>query len=85
MLFIGYSLGDINIRYLLYKMHVQWAKSEWVRVRPRWYFFLSSPNPIQEAILENRGIKAIVSQKDDPAEGLKDFLYGLVKDAFLTS
>jgi hypothetical protein len=82
MLFIGYSLGDINIRYLIYKMNVQWAKSKWVRVRPRWYFFLSSPNPIQEAILESRGITTIVSQNDDPGEGLKEFLEGLIKSTF---
>lgn len=82
MLFIGYSLGDINIKYLLHKIHTQWEKSAWARVRPRSYVFLSRPNPIQEAILKDRGITAFVSQQDDPGEGLRIFLEELVKRAF---
>ncbi len=42
MLFIGYSLEDINIRYLLYKIHTQWEKSAWAKVRPRSYVFLAN-------------------------------------------
>lgn len=82
MLFIGYSLGDINIRYLLYKIHTQWEKSAWARVRPRSYVFLTRPNPIQESILKDRGITPFVSQQDNPGEGLKTFLEDLVRRAF---
>lgn len=32
ILFIGYSLTDINIRYLLYKLHIQWAESDWAEI-----------------------------------------------------
>jgi hypothetical protein len=85
MLFIGYSLEDINIRYLLYKIHTQWEKSAWARVRPRSYVFLSRPNPVQEAILKDRGITAFVSQQDNPGEGLRNFLEELVSRAFSTA
>lgn len=82
ILFIGYSLTDINIRYLLYKIHVQWESSHWSRVRPRSYVFLSRPNPVQEEILNERGITPFVSSKDDPGEGLKEFLEQLIRRAF---
>jgi len=82
MLFIGYNLGDINIRYLLYKIHMQWEKSTWTKVRPRSYVFLSRPNPVQETILKDRGIITFVSQQDNPGEGLKIFLEELVKLSF---
>lgn len=80
ILFIGYSLSDINIRYLLYKIHIQWAESEWADLRPRSYIFLARWNPAQELVLQDRGIHSFVSKKDDPGEGLRDFLEELVRE-----
>jgi hypothetical protein len=74
ILFIGYSLSDINIRYLLYKLHKIWRDSAYASARPKSYIFLSKPNPVQEAILRNRGIEPIVSAHDDAKQGLIDFL-----------
>jgi hypothetical protein len=82
ILFVGYSLSDINIRYLLYKLHRLWADSVFVAARPKSYIFLGRPNPVQEAILEQRGITPIVSDIDDEAVGLTTFLEKLVQDAF---
>lgn len=82
ILFLGYSLSDINLRYLLYKMNKLWGQSGYKRYRPESYIFLSKPNPIQELILEERKVKSIVSIKDNPEEGLKSFLERLVKGAF---
>jgi hypothetical protein len=79
ILFIGYSLSDINIRYLLYKIHIQWAESDWADLRPRSYIFLARPNPVQECVLQHRGIHSFVSEKEDPGEGLRAFLEELVK------
>ena len=81
LLFIGYSLTDINIRYLLYKLQQLWAESAYVRARPSSYIFLSSPNPVQEAVLQGRGIIPIVSAIDDPGAGLLDFLERLRSEA----
>lgn len=85
ILFIGYSLSDINIRYLLYKLHRLWSESEYAAVRPKSYIFLTRPNPIQEAILEQRGITPVVSEVDDEGTGLTMFVETLVRDAFGTS
>jgi hypothetical protein len=82
ILFIGYSLSDINIRYLLYKLHRMWSQSPFASARPRSYIFLGRPNPVQEAILDARGITALVSEEDDFAKGLVSFLEKIVRDAY---
>jgi hypothetical protein len=82
VLFIGYSLSDINIRYMLYKVHMQWETSGWAKARPRSYVFLSSPNHVQEKILRERGISSFTSKEDDPGKGLEAFLEELVSRAF---
>jgi hypothetical protein len=80
ILFIGYSLSDINVRYLLYKLYRMWAESPYEEARPKSFMFLTRPNPVQETILERRGILPIVSEKDDPKAGLEDFLERLVRE-----
>ncbi|OFI06969.1 Non-canonical purine NTP pyrophosphatase [Clostridium acetireducens DSM 10703] len=74
ILFIGYGFNDINIRYLLYKLNKIWTNSSSPYAKPKSYMFLTKPNPVQEEILEARGIIPIVSTSDNPGEGLKDFL-----------
>ena len=81
VLFIGYSLSDINIRYMLYKLHRQWEASSYSDARPKSFIFLARPNPVQERILSSRGIHAIVSDADNPKIGLKDFLQRLLHQA----
>lgn len=81
VLFIGYSLSDINIRYILFKLNRQWLSSPFSGARPKSFIFLSRPNPIQERLLTHRGIDAIVSDHDDPKEGLRDFLHQLSREA----
>jgi hypothetical protein len=78
VLFIGYGLGDINIRLLLYRLHKIWSNSPYASVRPKSYMFLTRPNPIHEAVLSRRGILPVVSASDDPAIGLRTFLEELV-------
>ena len=77
ILFIGYSLSDINIRYMLFKLHNQWKFSKYENLRPKSYIFLIGPNPIKEAILRERGIIPIVYQNENPGEALKIFLTDL--------
>jgi hypothetical protein len=74
VLFIGYSLSDINIRYLIYKLNHIWEKSNKQSQRPKSYMFLGVPNPIQETILESHGIKPIVGEEIDPTVNLENFL-----------
>lgn len=74
ILFIGYSLSDINIRYMLYKLHNQWRNSRYEHVRPKSYIFLSDPNPVKEAILNERGIIPVIYKNEDPGKALAQFL-----------
>ncbi len=78
ILFVGYSLSDINMRLLFYKLHKLWQESPYANARPQSYIFLTRPNPVQEAILKDRSIEPIVSDVDDPKDGLERFLKGLV-------
>lgn len=77
--FIGYSISDVNIRYLLYKLYRLWEDSGHAGARPKSYIFLTRPNPVQEAILRKRGIIPLVSDSDDPAQGLQTLLDDLLK------
>lgn len=77
ILFIGYSLSDINIRYLTYKLEQLWKTS--ASRRPKSYIFMANPNPIQEAILESRNIRPIVSEEADPTKGLNEFIKELLE------
>ena len=74
VLFIGHSLSDINIRFLLYQIDKLWKDSRFATLRPTSYAFLSRPNPVEEEILKERHIQPIVSQIDEPGEGLIQFL-----------
>jgi hypothetical protein len=81
VLFIGYSLSDINLRYMLYKLHKQWERSSFASAKPKSFVFLTRPNPVQEKIWSSRGMSAIVSDCDNPGEGLRSFLQKLRDEA----
>jgi hypothetical protein len=84
LLFIGYSLSDINIRYLLFRLQKQWDMEPKKNLRPKSYIFLGRPNPVQEEVLRNRGIEPIVATGTDPALALSEFLNALKVDAELS-
>lgn len=81
ILFLGYSLSDINLRYLLYKLTILWKSSGYPAARPQSYIVLPRPNAVQEAVLASRGVRAIVQDADDEEKGLETFLEGLLLDA----
>jgi len=74
ILFLGYSLKDINIRYLLYQIYRTWSDSKFSYMRPQSYILLDRPNVVQQKVLEERGITPLVSESDDPKESVKIFL-----------
>jgi SIR2-like domain len=82
ILFLGYSLSDLNMRYLFYKLQKQWQATKFEKIRPKLYIYLTKPNIVQEKILNSRGIEPIVSEVDDPKKGLSDFLSKLLHEAF---
>ena len=73
ILFVGYSLSDLNMRLLLYKLQKAWQASGYERDRPRSYVFMVRPDPIQERVLENWGITALNEDTDNPDDALPTF------------
>lgn len=69
-LFVGYSLSDVGIRYLLYRLDRLWRGSAYEPSRPRAYVYLGAPNPVQARVLESWGIVPLVSETPDIGEGL---------------
>lgn len=82
VLFLGYSLSDINIRYLLHKLQRQWSQSKDGKGRPKSYIFLTRPNIVQEELLRARGVIPIVAELDDPKEATLLFLKELLHEAY---
>ena len=74
VLFIGYSLSDINIRFLFYKLAKLWESNSNSAKQPRSYVFSPRPNDIQKAILEQWGIDMIPSDIDDHKDALEELL-----------
>jgi len=74
VLFIGYGLADVNLRFLFYKLSKLWKKNSLGLAQPKSYIFSPRPNPVQEAILDQWGIDMISSESDDPGKALEEFL-----------
>jgi hypothetical protein len=82
ILFIGYSLSDINIRFLLYKLNKLWEQANNTDAKPKSFMLLMKPNPVQERVLENRGIVTVISQHKEPRKGLTHFLETLYQEVY---
>lgn len=79
LLFVGSSLTDINLRFLLYKLTKAWSPEQHAHARPQSYFFMAKPNAVQERILQSRGIISIAAKTADPTESLEQFLGELLE------
>jgi hypothetical protein len=73
-LFVGYSVSDVSIRYLLYRLHRLWEESAYGKARPRAYVYLGEHNPVQARVLESWGIVPLFSDVADIGEGLRRLL-----------
>jgi SIR2-like domain len=78
ILFVGYSLKDLNLRLLLYKLKRTWDGSAYAKKRPRSFIFLVRPDVVQEEVLESRGVSPIVSDTLNPDEALPEFFERLL-------
>jgi hypothetical protein len=77
VLFIGYSMSDMNIRLLLHNLWRTWQQSGYEKDRPKQFAFMSHANPMQDAILGQWGIVALNGEGDGPEQALTAFLSGL--------
>ncbi len=74
ILFVGYSLSDLNIRFLLHRLWKTWQASGYERDRPRSYVFMMRPNAIEEAVLDQWGIRVITGDPRQAETALETFL-----------
>lgn len=80
ILFIGYSMSDLNIRLLLYRIWRTWRESGYQHDRPPSYVFMTQSNPVQEAVVGQWGITPIVGEDPLPSEALLGFLRDLADE-----
>jgi hypothetical protein len=80
ILFIGYSMSDLNIRLLLHKLWRTWANSGRIKDRPPSFVFAARPDPVRDAVLGQWGITVLSSKERDPEKALVKFLDELAGD-----
>ena len=85
ILFLGYSLHDINTRYLLFRLQELWKNSPDAQQRPVSYIFMTQADPAQEIVLRSRGVEPIVWESDNPGQMTEQFLRELLKEASTTT
>jgi hypothetical protein len=80
LLFVGYSMSDLNIRLLLHKLWRTWAQSGRRQDRPPSFVYVSRPDRVRDAVLEQWGITVLASEERNPEKGLLKFLERLHAD-----
>lgn len=78
VLFIGYSLSDINIRFLFYKFSKLWKTKDKPANKVSAYIFTNKYNPIQQKIFKQWKIKMITPEEYNPNTALIKFLSQLI-------
>jgi hypothetical protein len=81
VLFMGYSLRDTNVRFLLHRLHRMWESSKFENARPRSFILTHRPNPVEEAVLKDWGVDVIVLDEGDPTENASALLERLAQEA----
>ena len=81
ILFIGYSLSDMNIRLLLHRLWQTWRNSGYEKDRPPSFVFMPRPHPVEEAVLSRWGITMVSEEGDTSKKALARFLERLQEAA----
>ena len=81
ILFIGYSMSDLNIRLLLHKLWRTWVDSGRQRDRPPSFVFAARPDRVRDVVLDQWGITPLGSNERKPEKALVSFLAQLADDA----
>lgn len=81
VLFIGYSISDINIRLLFWKLAKAWSGYRAADERPPSYIVWHQDNPVANAVLAQWGIQVIARHDDDPGNALLRFMRELATGA----
>lgn len=79
VLFLGYSLADQNLRYILHKLsQLRGVFDSDVSKFPQSYLFTGRVNHVEERLLRQWGVRVIVPEDLDPASALKTFLRAIL-------
>jgi len=81
ILFIGYSMSDLNIRLLLHKLWRTWVDSGRMKDRPASFVFAARPDPVRDAVLGQWGITVLSNGERNPEKALHRFLGQLLEEA----
>lgn len=79
ILFIGYSVSDLNIRLLLFRLNQLWKEAGDPAGRANSYLFMTRPNPIQQRLWRSRGVVPLVAEQDDAGEATRRLLEDLLE------
>lgn len=71
ILFLGYSMSDINIKLLLYLARKRWKNNDKLM---KAYIFTATPNEIQKEVFRENGIITFSGDEADKEKGTLDFL-----------
>jgi hypothetical protein len=74
VLFVGYSVSDINLRLLLYRLQGIWRASGCEDSRPRSYVFMTKPNQVQERILDSWDVAPLIAANAEETNAVAIFL-----------
>lgn len=80
LLFVGYSLHDMNTRYLLFRLQELWKNSPHADQRPTSYILMTEREEAQEIVLRSRGILPICLAGNDPGRAATSFLRELLHE-----
>lgn len=74
VLFLGYSLSDVNVKMLMYRARTRWGETKSLES----YIFTATPNLIQKEVFEKSNIISISNDETDKYEATKNFLEDLL-------
>lgn len=80
ILFIGYSMSDLNIRLLLHRLWRTWRYSGREKDRPPSFVFAAQRDRVRDAVLEQWGITVLANDEETPGQALLAFLERLAED-----
>lgn len=89
-LFIGYGMGDINIKYLIHKSrgdelckkNTNLTKKCSRNTFAKLFFYTTKPEPVQEMVLTSKGVKTIYGDDPDHKIALENFMFKLIESKF---
>lgn len=77
VLFLGYSLSDINIKQLLYFSRKRWENTKSKKIS---YIYTATPNYIQEKVFKKNDIISISGEEADKSVATESFLRDLCNE-----